>query len=59
MSEYRSALVLGMYALCDLECLMAGPMYQKDSTYGDHDAIYFGLLWITNIVPGGASGAWL
>ena len=31
-------------------------MYQLDSTCGAHDVIYFGLFWITTIVPGGASG---
>ena len=33
-----------------------GTMYQPGYPCVVHDVLYFGLLWITNIVPGGASG---
>ena len=57
--EIRCALVFVVYALWRMYCSMSVPMFQPVYTCGDHDVLYFGLLWITNIVPGGASDAWL
>ena len=56
MYEISSALAFGMYALWYLQCSMDGPMYRMDSPYGVHDAIFFGLLYITTPVPIGDSG---
>ena len=38
---------------------MDGPMHQKGSPCGSQKALSTGLLWITNFLPGGASGVWL
>ena len=54
-----SNIFLGMYDLWNLYYSMAGPMYHLDSPCGAHDSLLFGLLWITTLVPGGASGVWL
>ena len=56
MSDFLSALVLGMYVLWNLQCYIADPMYQPSSPCGSHDAQSFGLLLMTIIVPGGANG---
>ena len=42
--DIRSALVLGMYASCNFECPMAGPMHQPVFPCNAHDTLYFGLL---------------
>ena len=57
--ENNSALVLGMYALWYLQCPMASKIYYLDSQCGSHDDLSFGLLWITNLLPGGDSGVQL
>ena len=59
VSEIRSTLVFGIYTLWNFQCSMDGPMYHLDSPCGAHDSLLFGLLWITTLVPGGASGVWL
>ena len=56
VSDILSALVLGMYALWRLYCSIVFPMYQPPSQCGSHDAISFGLLLVTILVPGGANG---
>ena len=57
--EISSALVLGMYDLWHLYCSMAGTMYQPNSPCGAHDALLFGILWVTPLVPVGYSGVGL
>ena len=44
VSDIRSALVLGIYDVWNIECAMSGPMYQPRYPCGAHDDILFGLL---------------
>ena len=54
VSEIRSDLSGRVYVLRNLQCSMASPVYQPDSLCGAH-----GVFWITTLIPGGASVAWL
>ena len=53
VSDILSTIVLGIYDVWNLQCSISGPMYQASSPRGDHDALQFGLLLITMLVPGG------
>ena len=55
VSKICYTLVLGIYTLWILSCSMAGPMYHPGYPCCSHDVISFGLFWITNCAPGGAS----
>ena len=55
VSDIHYDIVLWMYDLWDLQFYMAGTIYPPGSTCGDHDVIYFGLLWITTLFPSGDS----
>ena len=59
MSEIRSAISLGVYALFYLLCLMYVMIYHPGSPFGDNGVISFGILLITVLVPGGDSSVQL
>ena len=57
--DVRSDIVLGMCALWHMLFSMSGLIYQLGSPCGSHGVLSSGLLWITTLVTGGASGVQL
>ena len=50
-TDVISADIFEVYALWHMQCSISVPMYQPYSPCGDHDALLFGLLLITILVP--------